>query len=118
MQGLKSLGGAVGGALIQPENLFALPYQGAAYEQAKIRANPTAPEYANNPYAMAQRGVAPTQGAAGAMNRRAAIANQPYGNLTPEEQNILHQDSIDRAIRLKAAQKALAPTGGPVAPGQ
>ena len=40
--------GALPGAL-------SLPYLMSAYEQAKIRANPTAPQYATNPYAMSYR---------------------------------------------------------------
>lgn len=97
---------------MSPESLFAAPYSMAAYEQEKIRANPNAPEYATNPYAQMYRGEAPTQGAAGAMNRRAAIVGQQYGGLTQEEQDILEQDRIDREIRRKAAQKVL----GPIAP--
>jgi len=106
----------IGSAMIQgaiaPENLLALPYQMAAYEQEKIRANPTAPEYATNPYAQQYRGEYATQGAAGAANRRNAIASQQYGGLTQEEQDILEEDRIRREIRRKAAEKAL----GPVAP--
>lgn len=108
--------GQIGSGMVQgaiaPENLLAVPYQMAAYEQEKIRANPTAPEYQTNPYAQAYRGEFPTQGAAGAANRRNAIASQQYGGLTPEEQDILEQDRIDRDIRKKAAQRVL----GPVAP--
>jgi hypothetical protein len=109
----KNIGSRIGSGLVAgavaPESLFAMPYQMAAYEQEKIRANPTAPEYATNPYAQMIRGEAPTQGAAGAMNRRNAIAGQQYGGLTPEQQQILEQDKIDQAIRRKAAQKVLSP---------
>lgn len=108
-----NIGSRVVSGLTAPEGLMALPYQMAAYEQEKIRANPTAPEYATNPYAQAYRGEAPTQGAAGAANRRNAIASQQYGGLTQEEQDILEQDRIAREIRRKAAEKVL----GPVAPG-
>lgn len=107
--GARNLGGALVSGLTAPESLFALPYQGAAYEQERIRQNPNALEYATNPYAMQQRGQAPTQGAAGAMNRRNAIAGQQYGGVSPQEQAILQQDAIDRQIRLLAAQKALQP---------
>ena len=91
-----------------PAMTFALPYQMAGAEQEKIRANPTAPEYANNPYAMQQRGQAPTQGAAGAMNRRATVANQQYGGLSAQEQAALEQDRLNQMIRRAAAKKALA----------
>jgi hypothetical protein len=60
-----------------PAMAFAMPYQMAAHEMEKIRANPHAPEYANNPYAMQIRGEAPTMGAAGAMNRRRALQQMP-----------------------------------------
>lgn len=78
-EGLAAAGRGVGNALMAPENLMTLPYNMAAYEQAKIRANPNAPEYANNPYAMVQRGQAPTQNIAGAMNQRAAVQNYATG---------------------------------------
>ena len=64
---------ALAAGIAAPENAVMLPYNMAAYEQAKIRANPTAPEYASNPYAMQVRGQAPTQAAAGAMNQRSAV---------------------------------------------
>jgi len=110
-QGLVNVGKGVG-TFVDPASMFALPYQMAGYEQEKIRANPNAPEYATNPYAQMYRGEAPTQGAAGAMNRREAIAGQQYGGLTQEEQDILEQDRINRAIRRRAAERAL----GPIAP--
>lgn len=117
---IKQIAGGIGknvaGALIQgavaPENILAAPYMMAGYEQAKIRQNPTAPEYQYTPYAQQYRGEFPTQGAAGAANRRQAIAGQQYGGLTPQEQQMLEQDRIDQAIRRKAASKVL----GPVAP--
>jgi len=99
------------------QGMLAAPYLGAAYEQARIRSNPNAPEYKDNPYAMMTRGEAATQGQAGAMNTRNALANQmPYAQgrfgLTPEQQNMLEQDRINQAIRRKAAEKVL----GPIAP--
>ena len=97
------------------QGMLAVPYLGAAYEQARIRAYPNAPEYQDNPYAMMTRGQAATQGQAGAMNTRNALANQQYGGLTPNEQRILEQDRIDQAIRRKAAQKVLGPV---IPPGQ
>ena len=115
------------------QGMLAAPYLGAAYEQARIRAYPNAPEYQDNPYAMMTRGQAATQGQAGAMNSRSALANQQYGSssppsygggfvrdmnfggLTPNEQRILEQDRIDQAIRRKAAQKVLGPV---IPPGQ
>lgn len=91
------------------QGMLAAPYLGAAYEQARIRANPNAPEYQDNPYAMMTRGQAATQGQAGAMNTRNALANQQYGGLTPGEQRRLEQDRIDQAIRRKAAERVLGP---------
>jgi len=84
---------------------LSMPYMGAAMEQSKIRANPVAPEYINNPYAMMTRGEAPTQGAAGAMNTRSALMNQQYGGLNEEEKSILNDDRIQQAVRLKAMSK-------------
>ena len=83
MQGAKALPGQVGAALGEtgaaPAAALAAPYMMAAHEQSKIRANPNAPEYANNPYAMSVRSQGTqqplTQGQAGAMNRRAALTN-------------------------------------------
>ena len=108
----RNIGSAIVQGAVAPESLFAAPYQMAAYEQEKIRANPNAPEYATNPYAQQYRGEYATQGQAGAANRRNAIANQQYGGLTQEEQDILEQDRINREIRRKAAERVL----GPVAP--
>lgn len=99
---------AVGAGLIAPENLMTLPYNMAAYEQNKIRANPNAPGLQNNPYAQAYRGEFPTQGAAAAANRRQAIAGQQYGGLSADEQQMLKQDrELSYAMRLKAAKKVL-----------
>jgi hypothetical protein len=85
----------------------AAPYLMTAEEQARIRANPTAPEYATNPYAQTVRGEYPTQAAAGAANRRMAIAGQQYGGVTPQEQMVLDQDRLTMMMRLKAAKKVL-----------
>lgn len=107
--------GAIGGAavrgLVAPESLLMAPYQMAAYEQEKIRQNPTAPGLEKNPYAMSVRsegGPAPiTQGQAGAMNRRNVIANMPYGNVTAEERAILDQDRIRREQQQIKARQVL-----------
>ena len=106
-QGAKAAGGAIARGLVAPESAFAAPYQMAAYEQEKIRANPNAPEYANNPYAMQQRGQAATQGAAGAMNQRQAVAGQQYGGISAEDQARLEDDQAKRMIRYAALKKAL-----------
>jgi len=103
----KNVATSVGAGLLAPESAFLMPYQMAAYEQEKIRANPTAPEYATNPYAQMTRGEYATQGQAGAANRRSAIAGQQYGGLTQAEQQMLDQDRLNMAIRLKAAKKVL-----------
>lgn len=110
--GMSALGRGLAGAVMAPENVMLAPYTMAGYEMEKIRQNPTAPEYATNPYAQVVRGEAPSMGAAGAANRRSAIGGQQYGGLTPEQQQMLEQDKIDQAIRRKAAQKVL----GPIAP--
>lgn len=91
----RNVAGAIVQGAVAPENLFTLPYTMAAYEQEKIRANPTAPEYASNPYAMTVRGQAPTQAAAGEMNRQRALrtmstAGNPAPG-TPEFQQMQQQ---------------------------
>lgn len=98
--------GAVGG-LFAPESAVLMPYQMAAYEQEKIRQNPTAPGLEYNPYAQVQRGEFPTQRSAGAANQRMAIANQRYGGLTPQEQSILDKDRLNMAVRMQAAKRIL-----------
>lgn len=111
----KSAVGAVGRGVVSgltaPENLLLAPYTMAGYEQEKIRANPNAPEYAKNPYAMGYRsqgGPAPmTQGQAGAMNQRNVVANMPYGNVTPEERAILDQDRIRKEQVQQRARQTL-----------
>ena len=106
-QGAGAVARGFGTALTAPENLMTLPYNLAAYEQEKIRANPQAPGLEYNPYAQQVRGEYPTQGAAAAANRQRAIAGQQYGGVTPEERAILDQDRLNMAIRLKAAKKVL-----------
>lgn len=96
MQGARALPGRVAGALPEATNVpglvpaaaFSMPYAMAAHEQAKIRANPTAPQYATNPYAMSVRSQGTqqpiTQGQAGAINQRAAAHNvNTAGNPMP-----------------------------------
>lgn len=110
----RGVGGAIAAPLTAPENLFTVPYSMAAYEQEKIRQNPTSPEYASNPYAQVVRGEAATQGRAGAANQMRATANMPYGNVTPEERAMLDEDAKMRQnIRRKAYEKVM----GPVVPG-
>ena len=58
-----------------PVAMLAAPFMAAGAAKDKINANPTAPEYATNPYAMTVRGEAPTIAAAGNKNRRAAVKN-------------------------------------------
>jgi len=129
-------GRTVGGALTAPESAVLLPYNMAAYEQEKIKQNPNAPEYADNPYAMVQRGEVPvqtgrarspeflgdvtarsgiftaqpvaTQAAAGEMNRRAALLNQRYGSMVnAQEQQILQADR-QRQIQIQQDRAALS----------
>jgi len=106
--------GVAGQVLAAPESAFLYPYNMAAYEQEKIRANPTAPGLEYNPYAQTVRGEAATQGRAGAVNQMRTVANMPYGNVNPQERAILDQDRMMREnIRKKAYEKVM----GPVAPG-
>lgn len=56
-----------------PATLFLLPYAMTAYEKEKIRENPNAPEYKDNPYAMVLRGEAKTEEEAANINRRKAL---------------------------------------------
>lgn len=65
--------GAVAAAM--PAAMLAAPAIAAGHEKEKINANPNAPEYATNPYAMTVRGEAPTIAAAGNQNRRATVRN-------------------------------------------
>lgn len=106
--------GNVGRAFVQgavaPESLFLLPYQMAAYEQEKIRANPNAPGLEYNPYAQTVRGEYATQGQAGKANARRAVINAPYGNVTPEEKAMLDRDREQRLrmlMQYEAAKKVL-----------
>jgi hypothetical protein len=111
---LKAGGRGIGSALVAPESAFTLPYNMAAYEQAKIRQNPTAPGLEYNPYAQTVRGEAATQGQAGAANQMRTVANMPYGNVNPQQRAMLDEDArMKNAIRKKAFQKVM----GPVVPG-
>ena len=104
------IGRGIMGAVAAPESIAMMPYAMAGYEQEKIRANPTAPEYKSNPYAMAVRGEYPTQGAAGAANQRQALINMPNGPLNAQDQAVMDKyksDQLQMAIRLKAAKKVL-----------
>ena len=107
---LANAGRAVGGAVMQgamaPENLLTLPYQMAAYEQEKIRANPNAPGLEYNPYAQTVRGEYATQGQAGAANARRAVTNMPFGNVTAEERAILEQDRQRQLATQQRKQQA------------
>ena len=115
---LKAMPGAlmrgVGTAVAAPESAFLMPYNMAAYEQEKIRANPSAPGLQYNPYAQTVRGEAATQGQAGAANQMRTVANMPFGNVNPQERAILEEDARMRQnIRKKAYEKVM----GPVVPG-
>jgi|688.fasta_scaffold402301_2 hypothetical protein len=109
----KNIGGRILAGAVAPESIALMPYQMAAYEQEKIRANPNAPGLQYNPYAQTVRGEATTQNQAGAANQMRTVANMPYGNVNPQERNILEQDRMMREnIRKKAYQRVM----GPVAP--
>ena len=103
---------AVGGMMALPGAL-SLPYMGAAYEQAKIRANPTAPGLESNPYAQTVRGEYATQGAAGAANRRAAISrpNTGYVPSSQEAQNLLASND-ERMINMYGGREKLKQLAG------
>jgi hypothetical protein len=90
--GLANAGKFIAQGAVAPENLLTLPYQMAAYEQAKIRQNPNAAGLQYNPYAQTVRGEAPTQRAAGAMNQRTALASMPITGVTPDQRAILEED--------------------------
>jgi hypothetical protein len=94
-------------AMAEAPGMLTLPYQMAAYEQAKIRQNPNAPGLEFNPYAQTVRGEAPTQRAAGAMNQRTALINQQYGGLTRDEQSRIEEDIMKMMMLMKAANKVL-----------
>ena len=53
--------------------------------------------------------LAQGQGRSAQQAFRNMAANQTYGGLTAEQQQMLEQDKIDQAIRRKAAQKVLGP---------
>jgi len=105
--GARNIGGALARGALAPESAIMMPYQMAAYEQEKIRANPRAPGLEYNPYAQVQRGEYATQGAAGAANTRTAISNMPYGNVTAEERAILDKDRLNMQMRVQAAKRVL-----------
>ena len=108
--GARNVGGALLRGAMAPESAFLMPYQMAAYEQEKIRANPNAPGLENNPYAQMYRGEYATQGQAGAANARRAVVNAPYGNVTPEEKAILDEDKkrkMQMMMQYEAARRVL-----------
>ena len=109
----RNVGGAVVQGALAPESAFLMPYQMAAYEQEKIRQNPNAPGLQTNPYAQTVRGEAATQGQAGAMNARNAVATMPFGNVTPQERMILEQDQRDRQQRQARQAQARATLAQP-----
>lgn len=119
----RNVGGAVVQGALAPESAFLMPYQMAAYEQERIRQNPQGPLINNtlitgtpqtvdtlktNPYAQTVRGEAATQGQAGAMNARNAVANMPFGNVTANERAMLEQDQRDRQQRQARQAQARA----------
>lgn len=105
--GARGVGSALVTGAVAPESAFLMPYQMAAYEQDKIRANPNAAGLESNPYAQVQRGEYATTRAAGAANQRSAVRNQRYGGLTPEEQAILEKDRLNMQMRVQAAKRVL-----------
>lgn len=107
-----NFGRTLAAGAVMPESAFLLPYQMAAYEQEKIQQNPNAPGLERNPYAMAYRGEAPTQGAAGAMNQRRAVMSMPITGVTAEEKRILEEDQkrrLEMLTRYEAAKRIIGP---------
>ena len=105
--GARGLGSALLTGAMAPESALMMPYQMAAYEQDKIRANPNAPGLESNPYAQVQRGEYATTRQAGAANQRSAVMNQRYGGLTAQEQAILDKDRLNMQMRVQAAKRVL-----------
>jgi hypothetical protein len=104
----RTLASGIGGAIVAPESAFLYPYNMAAYEQAKIRQNPTAPGLEYNPYAQTVRGQAATQGQAGSANQMRTVANMPYGNVSLQERARLDEDAkMKEDIRKKAYERAM-----------
>jgi len=103
----RGLGSALATGAMAPESAFLMPYQMAAYEQDKIRANPNAPGLESNPYAQVQRGEYATTRAAGAANQRSAVRNMPYGNVTARERDMLEKDRLNMQMRMQAAKRVL-----------
>lgn len=103
----RGLGSALATGAMAPESAFLMPYQMAAYEQDKIRANPNAPGLESNPYAQVQRGEYATTRAAGAANQRSAVRNMPYGNVTAKERDMLEKDRLNMQMRMQAAKRVL-----------
>lgn len=60
-----------------PALMFLAPYIMSAIEREKVRQNPTAPEYKDNPLAMVLRGEAKTEGQAAEINRRKTLKQVP-----------------------------------------
>jgi hypothetical protein len=114
----KNIGGRVLSGAVAPESAVLMPYQMAAYEQEKIRANPNAPEYATNPYAQSYRSqdtATPiTQRQAGAMNARNAVANMPTGYTpTPQEARNLLDSGDERTINMYGGRLKLQGLASP-----
>jgi hypothetical protein len=107
-----NFGRTLAAGAVMPESAFLLPYQMAAYEQEKIQQDPNAPGLERNPYAMAYRGEAPTQGAAGAMNQRRAVMSMPITGVNAEEKRMLEEDQkrrLEMLTRYEAAKRIIGP---------
>jgi hypothetical protein len=72
-----------------PVTAFLAPFMLAAEEKEKIRANPNAPEYKDNPYAMMLRKEAETEGQAAEINIRKTVKQIPRRQV---------QDFVDSAL--------------------
>lgn len=72
-----------------PATAFLAPFMLAAAEKEKIRANPNAPEYKDNPYAMMLRNEAATEGQAAEINIRKTVKQIPRRQV---------QDFVDSAL--------------------
>lgn len=78
-------------------SLFLLPWMLSSVEREKIKANPNAPEYKDNPYAMFLRGEAKSEGAAAKTNTAKAVKQIPRQEITQSVASDLSDDELKSA---------------------
>jgi hypothetical protein len=105
------MGSGVAGPLIATYAALLAPWVMTAIEMQRIKENPDAPEFKDNPFAMAYRREAKSQGAAGAINTRKVIARTAGGGgyvPTPEEaQNILDNATSESDLKAFGGKEKL-----------